>query len=137
MCAAVALANLELIEREGLLDEAARLEAAPRADALPLAGHDAVREVRCGTGALAAVQLETPADTPMLVGLLREERVATCAVGAGGIRISPAFVMTDADVDELAAAIGRAVDRSDNFDSSSSCTPAKAAAGVVARAPVR
>jgi putative transposase len=31
--------------------------------------------------------------------------VATRAVGAGGIQISPAFVMTDADVDELAAAI--------------------------------
>ena len=27
------------------------------------------------------------------------------AVGAGGIQISPAFVLTDADVDELAAAI--------------------------------
>jgi adenosylmethionine-8-amino-7-oxononanoate aminotransferase len=111
MCAAVALANLELIEREGLLDEAARLETTLVRTLSPLAGHDAVREVRCGTGALAAVQLEDPADAPMLVGLLREEGVATRAVGAGGIQISPAFVMTDAEVDELAAAIGRAIDR--------------------------
>ena len=111
MCAAVALANLELIEREGLLEEAARLETTLARTLSPLAGHDAVREVRCGTGALAAVQLEAPADAPMLVGLLREEGVATRAVGAGGIQISPAFVMTDAEVDELAAAIGRAVDR--------------------------
>lgn len=111
MCAAVALANLELIEREGLLQEAARLETTLARTLSPLAGHDAVREVRCGTGALAAVQLEAPADAPMLVGLLREEGVATRAVGAGGIQISPAFVMTDAEVDELAAAIGRAVDR--------------------------
>jgi len=111
MCAAVALANLELIEREGLLDEAARLETTLARALSPLAGHDAVREVRCGTGALAAVQLEDPADAPALVGLLREEGVATRAVGAGGIQISPAFVMTDAEVDELAAAIGRAVDR--------------------------
>jgi putrescine aminotransferase len=111
MCAAVALANLELIEREGLLDEAARLETTLARTLSPLAGHDAVREVRCGTGALAAVQLEDPADAPMLVGLLREEGVATRAVGAGGIQISPAFVMTDAEVDELAAAIGRALDR--------------------------
>jgi putrescine aminotransferase len=111
MCAAVALANLELIEREGLLDEAARLETTLARTLSPLAGHDAVREVRCGTGALAAVQLEDPADAPVLVGLLREEGVATRAVGAGGIQISPAFVMTDAEVDELAAAIGRALDR--------------------------
>jgi putrescine---pyruvate transaminase len=111
MCAAVALANLELIEREGLLQEAARLETTLARTLSPLAGHDAVREVRCGTGALAAVQLEAPADAPMLVGLLREEGVATRAVGAGGIQISPAFVMTDAEVDELAAAIGRALDR--------------------------
>ena len=111
MCAAVALANLDLIEREGLLDEAARLETTLARTLSPLAGHDAVREVRCGTGALAAVQLENPADAPKLVGLLREEGVATRAVGVGGIQISPAFVMTDAEVDELAAAIGRAVDR--------------------------
>ena len=111
MCAAVALANLELIEREGLLQEAARLETTLARTLSPLAGHDAVREVRCGTGALAAVQLEAPADAPMLVRLLREEGVATRAVGAGGIQISPAFVMTDAEVDELAAAIGRALDR--------------------------
>jgi adenosylmethionine-8-amino-7-oxononanoate aminotransferase len=57
------------------------------------------------------VQLENPADAPRLVGLLREEGVATRAVGVGGIQISPAFIMTDAEVDELAAAIGRAVDR--------------------------
>ena len=111
MCAAVALANLELIEREGLLQEAARLETTLARTLSSLAGHDAVQEVRCGTGALAAVQLEAPADAPMLVRLLREEGVATRAVGAGGIQISPAFVMTDAEVDELAAAIGRAVDR--------------------------
>jgi len=69
-----------------------------------------LREVRCGTGALAAVQLEDPADAPVPVGLLREEGVATRAVGVG-YPISPAFAMTDAEVDELAAARGRAVDR--------------------------
>ena len=77
----------------------------------PLAEHDAVREVRCGTGALAAVQLADPADAPALAKALRAHGVATRAVGAGGIQISPAFVMTDDQVDELAAAIGRAVDR--------------------------
>ena len=110
--AAVALANLELIEREGLLDEAARLETTLARTLSPLAGHDAVREVRCGTGALAAVAARGPGGCAGAGGkLLREDGVATRAVGAGGIQISPAFVMTDAEVDELAAAIGRALDR--------------------------
>ena len=43
MCAAVALANLEIIEREGLLEEAARLETTLARTLSPLAEHDAVR----------------------------------------------------------------------------------------------
>ena len=35
---------------------------------------------------------------------LRSHGVATRAVGAGGIQVSPAFIMTDEQVDELASA---------------------------------
>ncbi len=108
--AAVALANLAIIEREGLLDEAARLETTLAAALSPLAGHDRVAEVRCGVGALAAVQLAEPGEAVVLARTLRRFGVATRAVGAGGIQISPALVMTDAQVDELADAIGHALD---------------------------
>jgi putrescine---pyruvate transaminase len=108
--AAVALANLDIIEREGLLDEAARLEQT-LADALaPLAEHERVVEVRSGTGALAAVQLADPAEALSLAKSLRSLGVATRAVGSGGIQISPAFVMTDEQVYEMADAISRALD---------------------------
>jgi putrescine aminotransferase len=108
--AAVALANLDIIEREGLLDEAARLEQT-LADALaPLAEHERVVEVRSGTGALAAVQLADAAEAPSLAKSLRSLGVATRAVGSGGIQISPAFVMTDEQVYEMADAISRALD---------------------------
>ncbi len=107
--AAVALANIDIIEREGLLDEAARLETT-LADRLgPLADLDAVVEVRCGTGALAAVQLADPPTAMALAKRLRSFGVATRAVGAGGIQISPAFVMTDEQVGHLADAIGSAL----------------------------
>ncbi|GAA4417065.1 aspartate aminotransferase family protein [Georgenia halophila] len=109
--AAVALANLEIIEREGLLDEAARLEVTIARELGPLAELDAVAEVRCGTGALAAVQLHDAALAPRLVLALREIGVATRAVGAGALQISPAFVMTDEQVRELAEGLRQGIPR--------------------------
>ncbi|MEP6796649.1 MAG: aminotransferase class III-fold pyridoxal phosphate-dependent enzyme, partial [Lapillicoccus sp.] len=108
--AAVALANLAIIEREGLLDEAARLETTLATVLTPLEAHERVAEVRCGTGALAAVQLVEPSQAMGLARTLRRFGVATRAVGAGGIQISPAFVMTDAQVGELGEKIGEALD---------------------------
>jgi len=110
VAAVVALANLDIIEREHLLDEAARLETTLATELGPLADHDSVLEVRCGTGALAAVQLSSPAEAMALAKKLRGHGVATRAVGAGGIQISPPFVMTDGQVEELAAAIAAALD---------------------------
>lgn len=108
--AAVALANLAIIEREGLLDEATRLEGTLAAAFTPLADHERVAEVRCGVGALAAVQLADPAEAIPLAKSLRSHGVATRAVGAGGIHISPPFVMTDDQVADLAGAIGDALE---------------------------
>ncbi len=106
----VALANLDIIEREGLLDEATRLESS-LADALsPLAEHERVAEVRCGVGALAAVQLVEPTEAPVLAKLLRSYGVVTRAVGAGGIQFSPPLVMTDDEVATVAGAVREALD---------------------------
>ena len=69
-----------------------------------------VLEVRCGTGALAAIQLGDPAGAMGLAKRLRSHGVATRAVGAGGIQVSPAFVMTDEQVGDLAAAITAALE---------------------------
>ena len=104
-CAAVALANLAIIEREGLLDEATRLESTLVSALSPLADHDRVAEVRCGVGALAAVQLVEPTEAPALAKSLRSYGVATRAVGAGGIQVSPPLVMTDEQVYQVAAAL--------------------------------
>ncbi|MDQ2852559.1 MAG: aminotransferase class III-fold pyridoxal phosphate-dependent enzyme [Actinomycetota bacterium] len=108
--AAVALANLDIIEREGLLDEATRLQDSLAAALRPLEDHDAVSEVRCGTGALAAVQLADPSAAMALAKQLRHHGIATRAVGAGGIQISPPLIMTDEQVQELATALAAALD---------------------------
>ncbi|HEU4997746.1 MAG TPA: aminotransferase class III-fold pyridoxal phosphate-dependent enzyme [Lapillicoccus sp.] len=106
---AVALANLDVIEREGLLDEALRLESTLAKALAPLADLEPVVEVRSGTGALAAVQLADPPTAMAAAKRLRSFGVATRAVGAGGIQVSPPFVMTDDQVSELADAMTAAL----------------------------
>lgn len=107
--AAGAMANLDIIEREGLLDDSKRLETTLHERLAPLAEHDAIEEVRSGTGAIAAVQFVDNAQAVPFAKTLRSHGIATRAVGAGGIQISPSFVMTDAEVDELANAISAAL----------------------------
>lgn len=107
---AVALGNLAIIEREGLLDEAARLETTLATKLSPLTDHERVAEVRCGVGALAAVQLHEPTQAAALALTLRSKGVVTRAVGVGGIQVSPPLVMTDEQVDDIATAISEALD---------------------------
>ncbi|WP_063004497.1 aminotransferase family protein [Nocardia salmonicida] len=107
--AAAALANLAIVEREGLLEEAARLESTLHTALAPLADHPRVAEVRSGLGAVAAVQLADPSEGPALVKTLREHGISGRAAGAGAMQISPSFVMTDAQVADLAAGFARAL----------------------------
>jgi len=107
---AVALANLDLVEKENLLAEAARLERTLDAELGRLEAHPLVHEVRRGTGALAAVQLDpaalaTDPGLPQRVSLaLREQGVLSRPLASGALQISPSFVTTDADVRLLAQA---------------------------------
>lgn len=107
--AAAAMANLDIIEEEGLLAHAARLEATLEERLAPLADHPAVEEVRSGTGALAAVQLVDASQAPGLAHRLRSHGIATRAVGTGAVQVSPAFVLTDEEVGVIADAIGAAL----------------------------
>jgi acetylornithine/succinyldiaminopimelate/putrescine aminotransferase len=76
---------------------------------MPLADLEPVVEVRGGTGALAAVQLADPQTAISFAKRLRAFGVATRAVGAGGIQVSPALVMTDEEVAQIADAVAEAL----------------------------
>jgi len=107
-CAA-ALANLDLIEREGLVGRAAELER-ELADALaPLARHPHVREVRAGTGVLAAVAATT-SDSGRVLAELRRRGILSRVLADGALQISPPLVTTRGDLDDLTEAIADAVD---------------------------
>jgi putrescine---pyruvate transaminase len=108
--AAVALVNLDIIENENLLECGRRLEATLAAKLSPLAEHSLVQEVRSGAGVLAAVQLHDNSLALAFARRLRAQGVATRAVGAGAVQISPALVMTDEQVDELAAGLHAALE---------------------------
>jgi putrescine aminotransferase len=107
--AAVALANLDIVEREDLISSAARLESTLDKELAVLAGHPKVAEVRSGFGAVAAIQLADPADAPRMVKIARKHSVSTRAVGAGGLQISPALVMTDTEVADLVQGLTNAL----------------------------
>ena len=100
--AAAALANLDILENEGLLAESARLEKTLHAKLAPLVDHPRVAEIRSGLGAVAAVQLADPAEAPKFVKDLRAQGISGRAAGQGAMQISPAFVMTDEQVQDLA-----------------------------------
>ncbi|CAM3072331.1 aminotransferase class III-fold pyridoxal phosphate-dependent enzyme [Skermania piniformis] len=109
--AAAALANLDIIENENLLAAAARLETSLHRQLAPLVELDAVVEVRSGIGAVAGVQLADAAAAVAAVRTLRAYAISTRACGAGALQISPAFVMTDGQVAELAEGLRAGLDR--------------------------
>lgn len=121
--AEVALANLAVVERDGLMAAAVRqgerLRAGLRAS---LAQHPFVVEVR-GAGLMAAVELAPPGSGPRapfdpswkvgprVAAAARDHGLITRALPAADtLAMSPPFVVTDDEVDQMVAALRTAVD---------------------------
>jgi len=115
-CCAVALANLALIEREGLVGRVAELEPVLARALAPLAGHPLVADVRAGTGLLAAVEIAEdaraadPGLAPRLVTAIRERGVITRLLRGTALQISPPFVITEAEIGTIAESFAAALD---------------------------
>jgi putrescine aminotransferase len=114
--AAVGLANLDILEREGLIARVRELEG-PLADALvPLAQLPGIDTVRAGTGLLAAVTLsgerrgQDAGWAARVVLELLEHGVISRLLADGSLQISPPFVATVEDFALLADAITKAVE---------------------------
>ncbi|MGD9734443.1 MAG: aspartate aminotransferase family protein [Solirubrobacterales bacterium] len=108
-CCAAALANLDILENEGLLRRGQELER-PLYDVLaPLAEHDLVSEVRGGTGLMAAVAFapemaERGVDPIAFTQRVRRSGVLVRPLGAG-VAISPPLTATEEHLGKIAAAI--------------------------------
>jgi putrescine aminotransferase len=114
--AAAALANLDVLEAEGLIARGRELEAELDAALTPLADHALVSEVRAGTGVLAAVQIDPEAlDTvPGLLGRIvpacRRAGIMTRTLVTGAIHVSPPLVIDAVELKELAEGLGAALE---------------------------
>jgi adenosylmethionine-8-amino-7-oxononanoate aminotransferase len=112
---AAALANLDIIDREGLVRRAAELEGVLLTSLQTLATHPLVREVRGGVGVLAAVQLtdglaSDPAALGRVVPALRERGIMGRVLAGGALQISPPLVLTNDEVQELTDGLRAALD---------------------------
>ena len=112
---AVGLANLDILEREGLIARGRELEVSLAAALEPLAALPGIDAVRAGTGVMAAVVLsaevrrENPEWVAGVMARLREHGVISRLLADVSLQISPALVATPEDFALLADAIARAV----------------------------
>ncbi len=110
--AAVALANLALIEREQLVQRVAALEPVLASAVAPLASLDLVSAVRAGTGLLAAVEIAEdarqadPTIAPRIVRAVRDRGVITRLLRGVALQISPPFVITEAEIGRIVEVFG-------------------------------
>jgi putrescine aminotransferase len=113
-CAA-ALANIDVMEREGLLKRADVLEGSLHAAVRSLADHPLVAEARGGTGALAAIELDPQrlaADPalPAAVARAARDRGVLVRPMISAIAVSPPLTMTDEHVELLVDALRGGLD---------------------------
>jgi len=105
---AVALANLDVIESERLVERVRELESVLEAALRPLERHDLVREVRT-VGLLGAVEVEGEAADRVAAEAL-ERGVLTRALRGVALQISPPFVITEEQLGTVADAIRGSLD---------------------------
>jgi adenosylmethionine-8-amino-7-oxononanoate aminotransferase len=108
------LVNLDIIEREGLVEHAAALEPLLRDLLAPLAGLAGVAEVRCA-GLAGAIELDSdllaehPTLGPQIVVAARERGVITRFLRGVALQISPPLVVSEDELTTIVGGIGDAV----------------------------
>jgi putrescine---pyruvate transaminase len=115
-CCAAGLANLDILEREGLIPRGEELEGDLLAALAPLAADPSVSEVRGGTGLLAAVGIRQEVlaarpDAPFLVAAgARDAGVLVRAQGAG-VAVSPPLTIQPEHLTQIADGIAAGLAR--------------------------
>ena len=114
-CTAAALANLDILEREGLIERGRELEVPLHEALLAVADHPAAGEVRGGLGALGAIDLdrELLARDPGAVGRLasgaRRAGVIVRQLGSG-VAVSPPLTIDPEHFELITQALAAGLD---------------------------
>ncbi|WP_017595127.1 aminotransferase family protein [Nocardiopsis potens] len=114
-CAVAAMANLDILEREDLFTVALEVETHLDAAVRTLEDHPLVREVRSGTGVMAAVELTEEALTERGVrpaDVFAEARARGVILRAvpNALLVSPPLVITWEQIEHLVATLRAALD---------------------------
>jgi putrescine aminotransferase len=109
VCAA-AMANLDIIERERLVERVRSLEDTLDRVLRPLASHDLVQDVRAGIGLLAGVQLSSADAAEQVAVQCIEDGVLMRVITDATLQISPPFVVSEDDLAFMADVIRSALD---------------------------
>jgi acetylornithine/N-succinyldiaminopimelate aminotransferase len=115
VAAAAGLATLHVVERDGLVEQAASVGARLRAGVLGL-GHPLVVEAR-GEGLLIAVQLAAPVAARTAAALLEAGFIVN-AVAPDALRLAPPLILTEEQAGSFVAALPLALDRAGAHDPS-------------------
>jgi putrescine---pyruvate transaminase len=117
VCCAVALKNLEIIEREGLVENAARMGQRLRSGLKQLTSLPKVGEVR-GVGLMAAVELAADREgTPLPAEMAAGEKVRKHALAHGllfrvrgdTIMLAPPLIIDEKQIDRIVEGVGEAI----------------------------
>lgn len=95
---AIALANLDILERENLVERAAELETVLVRELEVLRDQPGVVEVRSGAGFLAGVQLEPEIPGDRVAAVALDRGVLLRVIRGNTIQISPPFVVTEQEI---------------------------------------
>jgi adenosylmethionine-8-amino-7-oxononanoate aminotransferase len=108
-CAA-ALVNLDIIDREKLVERVRSLEGVLESALRPLESHELVREVRSGIGLLTGIELHDPVAADDVARACAERGVLTRVLPPATLHVSPPFVIDESDIELLARAISSSLD---------------------------
>jgi adenosylmethionine-8-amino-7-oxononanoate aminotransferase len=106
---AVAQVNLDIIEEESLVDRVRDLESVLADVLTPLVEQPGVEAVRAGVGLLAGIQLSESVPSDVVLRSCREQGVLLRMIAEHTLQVSPPFIVTPAEVEEIAAAVTCAV----------------------------
>ena len=113
---AIGNANLDVLERERLVERVGAMEGKFAESLAPLGQHELVSEIRAGIGFLGAVEIDPAVreQNPELLGQVvreaRERGVITRALSDRALQVSPAFVMEEDQLEMICDVFTQSLD---------------------------
>jgi adenosylmethionine-8-amino-7-oxononanoate aminotransferase len=105
-----AQANLDILEREGLVDRVASLGRHLAAAVAPLADHPLVTDVRAGVGLLAGIQVRDAEVADKVARLCFDRGYVMRVITNATLQISPPFTVEEHELDGIVTTIAEALD---------------------------